>query len=142
MTQRSENQKHERAEAEEATCRRLPTALADHRRTGRVAVAASYARNAEASPEKAAAQHAANRERACSDGFAIPDELLFTDDGAPGMRINPSLLHLLAQCWDGGVTHVYVRDSSRFGRDMKVVTSVMAQLVVSGTQLIAGGVRS
>jgi hypothetical protein len=142
MTQRSENQKHENAGAKEATCRRLPMAPAKHRATERVAVAASYARNAEASLEEAAAQHAANRERACSDGFAIPDEMLFTDDGAPGMRINPSLLHLLAQCWDGGVTHVYVRDSSRFGRDMKVVTSVMAQLVVSGTQLIAGGVRS
>ncbi len=82
-------------------------------------VAASYARKSDPNEEGVKDQHLSNAERALRDGFEIPLEHRWSDDGVSGTTTKRSgLSGLLALIESGkaGFTRLYVRDRDRLAR--------------------------
>ena len=102
---------------------RISTMSSDHPSVraslNRARVAASYARKSDANEAGVQDQHASNAERALQDGFDVPLELRWSDDGVSGTttkRSGLSGLLTLIESGSASFTRLYVRDRDRLAR--------------------------
>ena len=102
--------------------------------------AAIYARvssEQQAGAQTIASQLAALRERVAADGFALPEELTFVDDGVSGATlVRPGLERLRDLAAAGGLDRLYVHSPDRLARKYAYQVLLLDELARVGVAVV------
>ncbi len=105
--------------------------------TIRAAIYARVSSEQQAQEQTIASQVAALRQRVAEDGFQLPAELCFLDDGVSGSTLTrPALERLRDMAYAGGFQKLYVHSPDRLARRYAYQVLLVDELVKHGIEIV------
>jgi site-specific DNA recombinase len=102
----------------------------------RVAIYARVSSEQQAQEQTIASQVAALRQRVAADGFELPEELCFLDEGVSGSTLRrPALERLRDAAYVGGFQKLYVHSPDRLARRYAYQVLVVDELAKHGVEI-------
>lgn len=102
----------------------------------RVAIYARVSSEQQAQEQTIASQVAALRQRVADDGFELPEELCFLDDGVSGSTLmRPALERLRDAAYVGGFQKLYVHSPDRLARRYAYQVLLVDELTKHGVEI-------
>lgn len=109
---------------------------ASHASVPRVAIYARVSSEQQAQEQTIASQVAALRQRVADEGFALPEQLCFLDDGVSGSTLmRPALERLRDAAYVGGFQKLYVHSPDRLARRYAYQVLLVDELTKLGVEI-------
>jgi site-specific DNA recombinase len=110
---------------------------ANQKSAARVAIYARVSSEQQAQEQTIASQVAALRQRIAADGWELPDELCFLDDGVSGSTLmRPALERLRDAAYIGGFQKLYVHSPDRLARRYAYQVLLVDELTKHGVEMV------